>query len=166
LRMAVMFTILTCQVWTVAHGVIFPNDPLAIPLHQWRQNAFQPVPQPIEFQICDELVRRLPAGSRILSDNAYLHAAMSETGIGVVPGWSPEVRFLFSARPEEAERRLQSLGITSVAYYPQSLNTGYLTSASPFYASLPQRSRLLAEGRGLFSLFVPITSEVYKNWKL
>jgi Dolichyl-phosphate-mannose-protein mannosyltransferase len=163
LRMAVMFTILVCQLWTAAHGVFFPNDPLAMPLHQWRQNAFQKVPRPIEFQICDELVRRLPPGSRILSDNAYLHVAMSERGIDVVPVWSPEVRFLFSAGAEEAEHRLQTLGITSVAYYPQSLNTGWLASASPFYASLPQRWGLLAEAPGFFNLFVPITSEVYRN---
>jgi hypothetical protein len=121
------------------------------------------VPQPIEFQICDELVRRLPPGSRILSDNAYLHVAMSERGIDVVPVWSPEVRFLFSAGPEEAEHQLQTLGITSVAYYPQSLNTGWLASASPFYASLPQRWGLLAVAPGFFNLFVPTTSEVYRN---
>jgi hypothetical protein len=157
--MALIFTILVCQIWTTAHGVFFPKDPLAIPIAQWRQNAFQPVPKPIEFQICDELVRRLPAGSRILSDNAYLHAAMSERGIDVVPVWSPEVRFLFSERPEEAEQRLKTLGITSVAYYPQSLNTGYLASASPFYASLPQRWILAAEAPGFFNLFMPMTSE-------
>jgi hypothetical protein len=154
-RMALTVGIILCQLWTAAHGVFYPNDPLRMPLRQWRQNAFQPVAQAIEFQMCDELVRLLPAGARILSDNAYLHAALVDKGIDVVPVWSPEVRFLFSTTPQQAEQRLRSLGIKGVAYYPQSLNTAYLASASPFYASLPQRWSLLAGAPGLFSLLVP-----------
>jgi hypothetical protein len=90
----------------------------------------------------------------VLSDNAYLHAALIDKGIEVVPVWSPEVRFIFSLSPEESERQLRSLHIGSVAYYPQSLNTDYLASVSPFYASLPHRWRVLAQVPGFLSILI------------
>jgi hypothetical protein len=95
------------------------------------------IDKPAEFQISDQLRRILPAGSRVLSDSAYLHAALVEKGIDVVPVWSPEVRFIFSTTPDEAERRLRALRIRSVVVYPLTMNMTYLTSVSPFYASLP-----------------------------
>jgi hypothetical protein len=153
-RTAMVIAIVLCQAWAAAQGVFYPNNPLAMPLSQWARNAFQPVPEPAEFQLGAQLVKILPAGSRVLSDNAYLHAALLAKGIEVVPVWSPEVRFIFSATPEESERQLQSLHIASVAYYPQSLNTAYLASASPFYAALPQRWRVLAQAPGLLSILV------------
>jgi hypothetical protein len=65
-----------------------------------------------------------------------------------VPVWSPEVRFLFSSSPQDSESRLGSLHIGIVACYPESLNMAYLASASPFYASLPDRWRGLARTEG------------------
>ncbi|HEX3876588.1 MAG TPA: hypothetical protein VHW24_06365, partial [Bryobacteraceae bacterium] len=50
-----------------------------------------------------------------------------------------EVAFLFAASPEEADQQLRALHIERVAYYPRSLNTRYLATTSPFYATLPQR---------------------------
>jgi hypothetical protein len=152
---AVTLLILLCQLWTVSHGVFYPNDASSVPVRDWSKSAFHGVPDPMEFQIRKELERVLPRGKRILSDNAFLYAALIDDGIEVVPVWSPEVRFLFSVSAEEAERRLLDLGIESVVYYPESLNTSYLASASPFYASLPQRWRLLANASGLLELFVP-----------
>jgi hypothetical protein len=144
-RTAVVAAIVLFQLWTAAYGVLYPSNPLALPLSRWAQRAFQPVPDQTEFQIANQLARILPAGSRVLSDNAYLHAALIEKGIEVVPVWSPEVRFIFSSSPEESARRLSSLGIASVAYYPKSLNTAYLASASPLYRSLPRGWRALAQ---------------------
>jgi hypothetical protein len=151
----VVVTVVVCQMWTAVHAALYPRDPLTVALREWRSDAFQPTSQPIEFEVRDQLVRLLPAGTRVLSDNAYLHAALIDKGIEVVPVWSPEVRFLFSSTPEEAQRRLQALGIASVAYYPESLNTSYLVSASPFYASLPEKWHVLTEVPGFLKVFVP-----------
>lgn len=139
-----------CQFWTVAQGALFPIAPSSLPASQWLSRAFPALVQPVEFLNRDLLVRILPRGDRVLSDNAYLHAALIDSGIEVVPVWSPEVRFLFSAPPEEAEQRLASLHIGSVVFYPQSLNRIYLTKASPFYAALPLRWRVLAANNILF----------------
>jgi len=106
----------------------------------------------VEFGLRDQLVAVLPPGYRVLSDSAYLHAALAQSGIEVVPVWSPEVRFLFSSSPEDADRRLAALRIASVAWYPESLNMSYLADVSPFFASLPLRWHALArtEGSELF----------------
>jgi hypothetical protein len=151
----VAITIVLCQVLTSAHGVLYPNNPLGLSLSQWPRSAFRRVPPGTEFQISDQLTRYLPAGSRVLSDSAYLHAALTGKGIEVVPVWSPEVRFIYSVPPEEAERRLRSLGIGSVVYYPSSLNTEYLVSASPLYTSLPQRWRVLAQIPNVLYILIP-----------
>jgi hypothetical protein len=144
-----------CQMWTAAHAVFYPGDAASVSPKLWRQAAFQKISPPAEFEMRDQLIRILPAGARVLSDNAYLHASLTDRGIEVVPVWSPEVRFIFSSSPDDADRRLRSLGITSVAYYPQSLNTGYLITASPFYRALPQRWHLAAAAPGFLNIFVP-----------
>jgi hypothetical protein len=105
--------------------------------------------------LADQLAKTLPPHARVLSDNAYLFSALRDSGIDVVPVWSPEVSFLFSVPPEEAARRLDSLGIRTVGYYRESLNTGYLASSSPFYASLPRSARPVAEAEGGFVLLAP-----------
>jgi hypothetical protein len=109
----------------------------------------------MEFQISDQLVKLIPPGSRVLSDNAYLHAALAGRGIDVVPVWSPEVRFLFSAPPAESERRLRALGIGNVALYVNSLNTNYLMSASPFHAALPRRWHVRAQVQEVLYILAP-----------
>jgi Dolichyl-phosphate-mannose-protein mannosyltransferase len=154
-RTAIVIAIVLCQLWTASHGVLYPNDPSTLSLSQWPQNAFQPTPLRTEFQISDQLLKYLPPGSRVLSESAYLHAALTGKGIEVVPVWSPEVRFIFSLSPEESERQLRSLRIGSVAYYPNSLNTQYLVSASPFYTALPKRWHVLAEIPGVLFIVVP-----------
>jgi len=152
---ALLAAIVLLQIWTVVQGSVYPYSPFDLRPGQWLQVAFRPVPKPTEFQISDQLAGILPAGSRVLSENAYLHAALSAKGIEVVPVWSPEVRFIFSSSPEESEGRLRSLRIETVAYYPQSLNTRYLAASSPFYASLPQRWHLLARAPGLLDILHP-----------
>ncbi len=154
-RTAMVIAILACHVWTAAQGVLYPDNPAALPLSQWPQHAFRAVPDHTEFQLRDQLVKALSPGSRVLSENAYLHAALVDQGIDVVPVWSPEVRFIFSAPPEESDRRLRELGIGWVAYYPTSMNTSYLVSASPFYASLAERWHVRAQIPRVVYFFVP-----------
>jgi hypothetical protein len=62
---------------------------------------------------------------------------VSDKGIEGVPVWSPEVRFIFSTTPEEADRQLRAVGIGSGALDINSLNTNYLISKFPLYAALP-----------------------------
>lgn len=145
----------SCLFWTAAQGIFFPDNPLFMRPGQWVRNAFPGIAKPLEFQIRDQLVQILPRGYRVLSDSAYLHAALIDTGIEVVPVWSPEVRFLFSSSPEETERQLSSLHIGSVVCSPRTLNMTYLASASPFYAALPQRWRVLAQSGGSLFILVP-----------
>jgi hypothetical protein len=149
-RGAAMVAILACQLWTVAQGSVYPGS-----FDVWPEQAFKPLLKPSEFQIRDQLAAALPPGTRILTDNAYLHAALADKGIDVVPVWSPEVGFLYTATAEEADQRLRSLAIETVAYYPQSLNTRYLTAKSPFYAQLPRRWRAVAESAGFLTFYQP-----------
>jgi hypothetical protein len=114
-----------CQFWTAAQGVL-PDNPLSIPPGRLLANAFPSVEPPAEFHLRDQFVQILPRGYRVLSDSAYLHAALIDAGIEVVPVWSPEVRFIFSSPPEESERRLASLRIGSVVVAPRTLNGGFL----------------------------------------
>jgi hypothetical protein len=143
-----------CLFWSAAQGLFFPLDPLALRPGQWQQAAFPGLEQ-MEFKLGSRMVQMFPRGSRILSDNAYLHAALYQEGIEVVPVWSPEVRFIFSAPPEEAERRLAELHITSIVAYPRSKNAQYLISASPLYAALPERWSVLAESANTLYVLVP-----------
>ena len=150
---AVAVAIIGCQFFTAAQGAVSPNSLSSLRPSQWLGSAFPRVPPAAEFQVRDQLVKLLPPGYRVLSDSAYLHAALTGAGIEVVPVWSPEVRFLFSSSPEEADRQLRALHIGSVVCYPQTMNMSFLTAASPFYAALPERWRPLAQvGDFLFVL--------------
>jgi len=153
-RTAVWIALGACLFWTAAQGMFFPDNPLSMRPGQWAQNAFPGILKPLEFQIRDQLVQILPRG-RVLSDSAYLHAALLDSGIEVVPVWSPEVRFIFSSPPEESERRLASLGIASVVCYPQTLNMRYLAAASPLYATLPERWRVVAQAQDSLFILAP-----------
>ncbi len=154
-RPALVVSLLALQLWTACFGILYPADPRTLPLQQWPSHAFNTVPPGTDFQIRDQLVKLLPPGSKVLSDSAYLYVAMYEKGVQVVPVWSPEVRFLFSAAPDDADRALSALGISSVVVYPHSLNTGYLVSASPFYATLGQRWKLRAQVPGQLMILGP-----------
>ena len=152
---AVTLVIVACQIWAAGQGAVYPKSLLNLPAGRWFASAFPIVPPNTEFQIRDQLVRILPPGQRVLTDGAYIHAALIDKGIEVVPVWSPEVRFLFSSSAEESERQLRALHIGTVVCYNRTLNLDYLRSNSPFYAALTQRWRLLARaGDGMF-IFVP-----------
>jgi len=152
---AIAAAILLCQLWAAAGAALYPRSPRDVPFNQWARFAYRPVPDSLEYLMSDQLAALLAPGSRVLSDSANLHAALVDKGIDVVPVWSPEVRFIFTAPPGESEQRLRAAGIATVAYYPQSLNTRFLAAASPFYASLPQRWRIRARAAGVMYLLVP-----------
>ena len=154
-RGAVLAAILVLQGWTALHGVLYPNNPSTLGVGEWSKNVFRPVPADAEFLLADQFRNYVPAGTRVLSDSAHLHAALIDKGIEVVPVWSPEVRFIFSTTPEEATRRLRELHIESIAYYPRSFNTRYLVKASQFYASLPKGWRIRAQIPGVMYLIGP-----------
>jgi Dolichyl-phosphate-mannose-protein mannosyltransferase len=150
---AAVIAILALAGWTALQGAVYPAEILDLPVERWSQAAFGPAEVRPEFQIGDRLTRVLPPGTRVLSDNAFLHTAMEEQGTDVVPIWSPEVSFLFTAPAPEAERRLATLHIGCVAVYPRSVNTGYLVAVSPFIATLPAQSRpVLQAGDDIYFL--------------
>jgi hypothetical protein len=68
--------VLSAQVCDIA--TVFGEELLA--------NAFPAILPPMEFVLHDEWARSFPRGYRVLSDNAYLEAAMYGDGIEVVPG--------------------------------------------------------------------------------
>jgi len=152
---AMMSVIVLFQIWTAAQGSVYPYSPFALKLSQWRQAALQPFPKPTEFRIRDQLLKVLPAGSRVLSDSAYLHASLIDEKVEVVPVWSPEVQFIFTSPPEDAERRLHALRIDSVAYYQNSLNARLLVATSPLYASIVQRWRVAGHIPGVLYILRP-----------
>jgi len=118
-------------------GCGLSGKPLRSASGKWLSSAFPRIPPPAEFQIRDQLLKIFPPGYRVLSDSAYLHAALVDAGVEVVPVWSPEVSFLFTSPPEESERSLRSLRIATVVVYPKTANMAFLSSASPFYAHFP-----------------------------
>ena len=154
---ATVAAIVLLQLWTAAHGVWYTNNPSAPfpPLSELAQKAFQRPEEGWEYRFGERFTKVWPPGTRVLSDNAHLHASLIDRGVEIVPVWSPEVRFIFSLPPEEAERRLRDLNIINVAYYTKSLNTRYLVSASPFYAALPQRWRILTQVPDTMYLLIP-----------
>lgn len=149
-RAVAMAAILACQAWTVVQGSVYPD-----PLQTFPASAFKPLRPPAEFLIADQLGGALAPGARVLTDNAYLHAALIGKGIEVAPVWSPEVGFLYTSSAEEADRRLREARILTIAYYPTSLNTQYLAANSKFYAELPRRWRATAEVPGMLVIFQP-----------
>jgi hypothetical protein len=152
---AIVAGIIVLQLWTAAHGALYPTPPGDIPVGAWSRNVFQDVAPETEFQVADRFAAAVPHGTRVLTDSAHLHAALQEKGIDVVPVWSPEVRFIFSDNPDDAERHLRDLHIETVAYYPRSINTLYLDRASPFYKALPRRWRPRAQVAGSIYLVGP-----------
>ena len=139
-----------CLAWTIAQGSVYPG-----PFSTWPEEAFKRPLEPVEFQMAGELGRIMPKGSRILTDNAYLHAALLDKGIDVIPVWSPEVRFLFDSPGAEADRRIRELGIRTIAYYPTSQNTRYLARASKFYGELRRRWKPVADVSGIVVFYQP-----------
>jgi len=155
LRLFEVAGILFCQLWAILHVALYPWEPNLVPSRFWTQNAFHQYPDPIEFRALTLLYRSIPQNKRVLTDSAYAHAALAGLGVDVVPVWSPEVRFLFSESFEESSRRLLATGFGAVIYYPDTLNSNYLSSVSQFYAELPVRWHLQRRVSGKFEVLAP-----------
>jgi hypothetical protein len=56
---------------------------------------------------------------------------------------------------EEAERRLAGLNIARIVAYPRSETGVDLASASPWYKSLPERWRVVAQPAGTLYMLAP-----------
>jgi hypothetical protein len=108
---------------------LFPGD--ISNLDSWR-NVISERSAPTPWY--ERLVGRAPQGTRILTDNAYMHAYLYGKGIDIVPIWSPEVEFLMdpSISGLEARTRLQKMGIRLVVL-SADLNGQYLTANIPLY---------------------------------
>jgi hypothetical protein len=145
MRPAAMLVIGLCMLATVLQVAIYPAYVPNTNPSQWAGLAFPPPAPPAEFQIAERLKQVFPQGKRVLSDSAYLHAALSTVGIEVVPVWSPEVKFLFDAPQQDNQKRLADLNIDRVVIYPKTLNMQFLVSASSFYATLPERWKPVAQ---------------------
>ncbi len=112
----------TC--WTLANAVAFPME---LRLRSFA-DALRAVPRRqilpcMESELQGLVSRLLPPGTRILSDNAYAHAALRGAAYDLVPTWSPEVAFLFDPGVDttEARRLLHAHHITA----------GLFTAGSP-----------------------------------
>lgn len=88
-------------------------------------------------------LRALPRHDRILSDYAGLPHALADTGITVVPFWSPEVSWLFdpATSADEALRRWRSSGLRYVVTSPAPRFLEFLNRharwPAPQFALLP-----------------------------
>ncbi|MBT3378842.1 MAG: hypothetical protein HN742_24740 [Lentisphaerae bacterium] len=128
---------------------IMPGSIWRDPVGSWSELAFGPVLHPAEnaASYCESL----PKGSRILSGNAYFHAALVETELDVVPVWSPEVAFLFDPQLDAAEaaERLRVLGIDYVLFDPGAVNNIYLERYAFFRAYLRAANPLFSVPGGI-----------------
>jgi hypothetical protein len=127
--------------WAAWCAAVFPLPPGKEPLQKvWATFNTTPAPPGALEQAVltnPQLAQVFKRGTRILTENAYAHAALANAGrdCDFVPVWSPEVAFLFDPKLDAAEqrRRLRAAGITVLLLYPTSPNTQFLVGASAFY---------------------------------
>lgn len=119
-----------------------PGDDLRQVLGFRPQQAFED-----QAQFVSQVLGHAPG--RVLTDNAYLHAALSGSGRDVAPVWSPEFAFLFDARrtASDAARELREHGVGFVVLKPGTFNASYLLGF-PFFAEQLGRADPLAEADG------------------
>lgn len=134
-------------VYDLLYAGALPSGPPSLATAQLGWHPHGPVP--VESQLRERLPELLPAGSRILGDNAYAHAVLVDSGYALVPVWSPEVAFLFNEDldPAQVHRWLWERGIRAVLVDPESLN-GQFLDRLPLYRRLRKESRPLLVIRG------------------
>lgn len=134
-RLLIVGVLLLCAgCFALLYDLILPARPWTFPVSQWVKAAIQP--NPVHEVWANAVAPRLkPLSCRILSDDAYAHAALYPYGIEVVPVWSPEVAFMFDAKlaPAEVRRRLVSMNIRAVLLSRESMNNRYLAEF-PFFS--------------------------------
>ncbi len=138
--------VVLCSAWMLVNALTFPVELDTIPLAGLPRIALhRQVFGYLETRLPGILGRVLPAGSRILSDDAYAHAALQGSPYELVPTWSPEVAFLFdpATEPREARRALLNRGITAALFGPQNAMS-YFYSKYRYFAEDSRGWALLA----------------------
>lgn len=111
-------TVAVClaTLWTIRNAAVFPAERDEVPWSEvptvaTKRTTFAFLLR--ESGTLDALRPHLPAGSRILSDSNYASVALRDSGIELVPLWSPEFAFIFdgSSSGEEVERKILARGI-------------------------------------------------------
>ncbi len=138
----------------IAACLVVPGSLRHTPVGAWMDQGFATFPHPAA-QLA-KAVQPVVANARILSDDAYVHAAMSASGIGVVPVWSPEAAFLFEpmADLKSSLPLLRDRDIKFVMRGVGSLNNLYLDTV-PFFRQVPSVLWKAAEGGGYVLYQVP-----------
>jgi hypothetical protein len=102
--------------WTLVNALVFPSELgevawADVPKVATGRTAF--AFQVRESQTLDALRSQLPAGGRILSDNAYAAMAVRGSDWELVPFWSPEFALVFdrSRTADDVDRTLRARGI-------------------------------------------------------
>ncbi|HCE44116.1 MAG TPA: hypothetical protein DET40_11255 [Lentisphaeria bacterium] len=156
LRLALL-CILSCMcLLTLIQNIVAPFNPLTLKFKEWPMAAGI-VPESASIPELD-MIQAIPEGSKILSDNAHLHAILALNGrenrnIRVIPVWSPEVQFLFEKEMsfDEGVSRLKKCGINYVfLMHNDNLNMIYLRKFQ-FFQKLQSSSKPLVDGT-LFEL--------------
>jgi hypothetical protein len=110
-----------------------------------------------ERDLAPVLPQALPPGTRILTENAYTHRALTVAGANydLVPIWSPEVSFLFDpgADPKGLRRALLARNITALFVYPNSPNTAFCVANSAFYRQDSPNWRQIGIFKNVFIIF-------------
>src|SRR5437867_2198100 len=138
--------VVLCSAWMLVNALTFPVELDTIPLAGLPRIALhRQVFAYLETRLPGILGRVLPAGSRILGDDAYAHAALQRSPYELVPTWSPEVAFLFdpATEPLEARRALLQRGITALFLGPKNPMT-YFYWKYRYFTEDSQRWTLLA----------------------
>ncbi|HUB26071.1 MAG TPA: hypothetical protein VL992_11630 [Tepidisphaeraceae bacterium] len=118
--------------WSILAATIYPYFPTTDAFQQWSSLALSTGPHTHRWWT--DLPRMLPRGSRLLCDNAYIHAGLVGSGIECIPVWGPQVAFLNDPRLslDDMRRRLLQLGIRYVVV-GYDLNGLFLASHLRFY---------------------------------
>jgi hypothetical protein len=148
ISMAVMGILL---LWSIAAATVHPLDQSLARFEHWTNHFLLRPPDREEWW--DELVGKLPAGSRVLTENSYIYsdlqrrglsppglteaepgAAKPASGLEVVPIWSPQVAFVFddTLSPEEIRQRLLDHGIRYLIIQ-NNFNGQFLSNHIRFY---------------------------------
>lgn len=110
--------------WVLVATLAFPVAPQQLPLRSWPRYLFltRPVISTGVADVAAALPGLLPRGTRILSTNCYVHAALRPLGYEIVPPWSPEARACLdpTLSPLEARRVARAHGIAAFLLHRQA----------------------------------------------
>ena len=145
--------------WSLYVNAAPPAGPVPLsPITWWRElTRITPAPSPSPSRLTPV---SLPPGTRILSDNAYFHAAEHAAGFPfpIIPFWTHEVRFLFASDVASAPlaQRLRTLGIGAVHVQRGDSPNWPHWSRHPFFRDIVSTWPLVPNPTGLELRRVPV----------